>query len=492
MMVYLSSGELSYWDIESGNMTNTFNAPAGLLSPVLFSNSRYLAGVNRQGLSVVHAVSGEVLATDNTVPGDSFLYSSGNDFFCLIQKNAEAELCRYTINNSGDLVTLDRFPLSPPSDGRYTAAALNGNGTTGGLAVLGTSGGAVATFDGQAPAIQTLTVSEKTKITDADVSGTDIAFLAENSTLGFIPRDYTSLSNGSVLRLEQNKEGYNRIVAFTGEDGDGGQFIFWQDRNNRTQPRLRPADPSAGVPVTGNNLRSPVRSVFSFAGKILFLDSAGNLSVVTPLNPGGRRPFTFSSVGLIDAAFIDSNRIILARSAVSGNTPFLLLNISTGETVPLPHPSRAGVAVHCGTSGNIYAAVVSSRPGTDGGEDTVVTSVVQIDLANSAESVTFTEFQGEAAQFSFAESQGFLAAAVSGESAIIHSTENIQKPDRTPGLPLRFIDGGPYLISLDSAGNICWHESGNGTLLAVFSLSPDGWTLQTERRTIGGTVSSEE
>jgi hypothetical protein len=74
----------------------------------------------------------------------------------------------------------------------------------------------------------------------------------------------------------------------------------------------------------------------------------------------------------------------------------------------------------------------------------------------------------------------------------MNSPELIQKPDRTPGLPLRFIDGGPYLISLDSAGNICWHESGNGKLLAVFSLSPDGWMLQTERRNIGGGVSSEQ
>jgi hypothetical protein len=33
-------------------------------------------------------------------------------------------------------------------------------------------------------------------------------------------------------------------------------------------------------------------------------------------------------------------------------------------------------------------------------------------------------------------------------------------------------------------GNICWHDSGNGKILAIFRLHPDGWSLQTERGVI--------
>ena len=498
MVTYSPSGELSYLDIVSGNVTSRFKVPANLHSPVLFGNSRYLAGVNREGLVIVNAVSGELTATDNTVYGDSLLYSLGNDFFCMIRSEEETELRRYTINNNGRLVTLGRFPLPRPASGRYTAAGFNGaaGGLAGGLAVLGTSGGslAVATLNSQTQgetAVQTLTVNEKTRIIDAAVTGTVITFLTENGTLGFIPRRYTSFSDGITLNIEKNGNEYNRITAFSGGNTGDGHFILWQDKNNRTQPLLRSSDPAGGLPVPGSR-QFPVRSVSSFGGKVLFLDSAGNLSVSTPLDSENNRPFIFSSVGLIDAAFVDSEKIILTRSAVSGSTPFLLLNINTGETVPVPYPSLAGVAVHRGMSGKIYAAVVSPPSGTMGNEDAVVTSIIQLNPANSAESVTFAEFQGEAAYFSLAESQGCLVVTVGDESVILSSPKIAQKPARTPGLPLRFIDDGSYLVSIDNDGNICWHESRSGTLLAVFSLQPAGWMLQTAGRTISGRVETSD
>jgi hypothetical protein len=62
--------------------------------------------------------------------------------------------------------------------------------------------------------------------------------------------------------------------------------------------------------------------------------------------------------------------------------------------------------------------------------------------------------------------------------------------DRTSGLPLKLIDGGSFLISLDRDGSICWHDTHDGKLLAIFRLQPGGWTLQTERRTINGRFQS--
>jgi len=500
MVVYLPSGELSYWDIASGNKAGHFNVPTGLNSPAFFGNNRYLAGMNREGLAVVNAVSGELQARENSIPADSVLFTSGDDLFCLIQKRTEAELRRYTIDNTGRLAALGRFTLPAV---RYTSAAFNGG--TAGYAVLGTSAGAVTlvTLGAQAQDtadVRTLAVNEKTTVTDIAVSGSAIALLTGSGAAGFINIDYNVFTNGIKLGLEQIMGGYNRITAFSGNNG-GGQFIFWQDKNTRTRPLLRSArgglavdaapaeglDPS-GVSVSGGNYRYPLRSVSSFDGKVLLLDSAGNLTVISPLpqpgnNSGRKSPFTFSSAGLIDAAFVDSDRIILARGAVSGSTPFLLLNINTGETLPLPYPSRAGVAVHRGASGNIYAAVVSSRSNR---EDQIVTSVIQLNLANTDESVAFVEFQGEAAHLSLTESQGYLAVTVGGESALTGSPNIIRQPDRTPGLPLRFINSGSYLISLDNDGNICWHENRSGKLLAVFSLHGDGWILKTERRTLSG------
>jgi len=495
MLTYGVSGELSYWDLASGNETNHFDTPPNLYSPVLFSNNRYLAGVNTKGLAVINAVSGELLAQDSSIPDGSLLCSAGDELICLTQKEGVAELYRYTIDRTGHLIPLGHASLSASGigkDARFTAIVSAAGGGSGALAA-GTSAGSVilAGMNGRS---YNLAIKDQTLITEAEVSGSAIAFIAENDSIGFIPVNYNLLSTRRTIRADQNEAAHNRITAFAEKDAPDGQFVFWHDGNIRNQPAIVSSS-SDNKKQTLNDIsfRSPLRSVDSVDGKILFLDSSGNLTVVSPLDANKKRPFTFFSVGLMDAVFIDSSRIIIGRSAVSGNTPFMTINVNTGETVPLPYPSQAGVLLHRGASGSIYAAAVSSRSSA-GETDGIRTLILQIDHVQIADSITLANFQGEDTQFSFAESPGGTAgslaaiggAATIGEGAAIYSSAGIQKLDRTGGLPLKLIDGGSFLISLDGDGNICWHDSSNGKLLAVFRLHPGGWTLQTEQRTFSG------
>jgi len=495
MMVYTASGEISYWDIESGNKTNTFNAPPNMYSPALFGNNRYLAGLNAQGLVVVHAASGDVLGRDPSIPGGSLLCADGDDFLCLVQKNnAAAELYRFTIDNSGRLVTRGNFSITVSGAGnRFTAI---GTGTDG-TAVFGTVNGSVASAasDGRT---SLLSAKEQTLIVDAAVSGSTMAFISDNGYIGFIPLDYQQFFDETSIQTEKNDSAYNRVIAFNAEaDQENGRFVFWHDRNIRLQPAIRSSAPGSQFhTLSGVNARSPIHSAASFGGKVLFLDSTGNLSVITV---DRNMSFTFFSVGLMDAAFIDSGRIMLGRSAVSGNTPFMMININTGETVPLPHPSQAATALYRGGSGGIYAVTVSSQPSENiqaANETTIRTQVILLNTFNSADSIKLIDFQGEDTQFALAEAPGgyagSVAATIGGEDAVIYSSSGLQKLDRTCGFPLRLLEGGPNLVSLDRDGNICWYDSRNGKLAAVFSLNPSGWTLRTERRSIGGQVSNEQ
>ena len=493
MLTYCASGDLSYWDLTSGDETDHFDVPPNLHSSALFSNNRYLAGVNAEGLAVINAVSGELLTQDSSIPDGSLLCSAGNELICLTQKEGAGELYRYTIDRAGRLVALGHVPLSASvigKDIRFTAIVSAASGTL----ALGTSDGFLV-FAGMNGRLYNLTTNEQTIITEAEVSGSAIAFIAGNETMGFIPLNYNLLSGRRTIRIEQTQSAYNRITAFAEKDAPDGQFIFWHDGNTRNQPAiLSSSSDNKKQTLSDITFRSPIRSADSAGGKILFLDSTGNLTVISPLNAGRSRPFTFFSVGLMDAVFVDSSRIIIGRSAVSGNTPFMTININTGETVPLPHPSQAGVLLHRGTSGSIYAAAVSSmaasRPSSADETDGTKTLILQIDPAQIADSIILVDFQGEDTQFSLAESPGgtagSLAATIGDEGAAIYSTNGIQKLDRTSGLPLKLIDGGSFLISLDGDGSICWHDSYNGRLLAIFRLHPGGWTLQTEQRTFSG------
>jgi len=486
MLTYSESGELSYWDLESGNETALFNIPRNLHSPVLFSNSRYLAGINAEGLAVINAVSGELLAADPSVPNGSLLYPTGDEFLCLIEKDKSFEIYRYAIDRAGQLVTPGNFSLSAPGDNnRFTVIAAN-TGVTNAIA-LGTAAGSLV-LAGMNGKLSNLAVREKINITEAEVSGQVIAFLAGNRTMGFLPLQYNQLTPGRAIRIEQNQESYNRITAYAEAQNPDGQFVLWQDSNIRTRPVIWRSSPrSERQPLGEINHRSPIRSVDSMGGKILFLDSTGNITVHSVLDAEKSRPFSFLSVGLMDAAFVDSSRIIIGRSAVSGNTPFMMINTNTGETVPLPYSSRVGAALHRGASGSIYATAISSETRT---------SILHLNLANIADSTAIVDYPGEDTQFSLAESPGgtagSLAATIGVGSAMgdlgaaIYTSGDIQRLERTSGLPLKLIDGGSFLISLDRDGSICWHDSHDGKLLAIFRLNAAGWTLQTERRTING------
>ncbi|MCL1836120.1 MAG: WD40 repeat domain-containing protein [Treponema sp.] len=485
MAVYLSSGILSYWDLETGNQISEFQIPASLSSPVLFSNSRYLAGVNAEGLAVIHAASGEILGRDAAIPEGALLCPADDALLALVQKDGSAELHRYSIDRNGRLSIGGRVSLAvrgAESGGRYTAIGMYGSGY--GSIALGTESGSVA-LSGSDGRTQILSTTEQTMITDADISGEIIAFLADNGTIGSIPLNYSQLTAGRLVRMEKNDSGHNRITAHPGGSSETGRFVFWHDRN-QSKPVIRSAASGSPEAVLGEiTMRSPISTAASFGGKVQFVDTTGNISVVTPSDTGKNGLFTFFSVGLMDAAFIDSERLIIGRSAVSGNAPFMIINVNTGETVPLPYPGQAGIMVHRGATGNIYAAVITSQSNE---ADGVRTSILRLNLANSASSARLVDYQGEDTQFSLAETPDGIAATIGGESAAIYSGGRVQKLEITNGFPLKLADGGQHLISLDRDGNIAWHDNRTGKLLAVFRLHPSRWTLHTEKGTVSGGV----
>jgi hypothetical protein len=193
--------------------------------------------------------------------------------------------------------------------------------------------------------------------------------------------------------------------------------------------------------------------------------------------------FSFQAVGAIDAAFINSVNIIIGRSAISGNTPFLMINIRTGETVPVFWPSSAGTMVYRGKTGTMYGAAIG------GEENNLQTSIVALNIANQSLSRSIVEYQGEDTFFQAAEAAGVLASTLGGDGASLYTGAGTANFERTAGLPVRLAGGENYFITVDTEGSLSWHDSVSGKLLALFRLYENEWILQTaEGQTIWGTV----
>ncbi|MDR1099335.1 MAG: WD40 repeat domain-containing protein [Treponema sp.] len=494
MIVYLSGGILSYWDLASGTETGRFEVPPHIRSPIIFGNNRFFAGFDSNGLTVIDAVSGDVLAENSAIPPDSIICAgTGTDFFCVVQNggadtpegaengNAGAgrppELYRFTVNNTRRLVIRERRTLSGGIVPAAAAAAGDGvalGGGDGGLRLL--------KRDGQ---IQDLLVKNQVRIIEAAASDSTLAFLTEGNLLGFIPLDFFRLDNSKTLRLETHG-GYTRILPFSEAAEGAGNFLFWQTGTARLPPMIRSAEDRGSAFVLQNlPLRYPLRAAGVFGEKALFLDSAGNISVLS-VNTGAKTEaldFSFSSIGSMDVAFIDRDNIMLGRSSVSGNSPFLMINIRTGETVPLSYPSSAGVRVYRGASGIMYAAEVDEEAGNPR------TSIIRLDAANPAQPVRLVEYQGEDTLFSLAESSNILASTLGDSGAALFSSRGMLNFERSPGLPLRLSGGGLFFIVIDGDGNICWHDPRSGKLLAIFRLYENEWILQqSQDETVWGSV----
>ena len=465
-----NGGQLLYLDLEE-NAADTVNFQTydNLFNSIIFGNNRFIAGTNSGGLFVIDAASGSEFANLKNIERNALLCSAEDGFFCLSKRGRTLVLYRFSLDSGGRLVTRQELSLLTGDSVSISAIAYNGNialaSADGKLLLPEQNGNAVA-----------MAHNFQTRTGDIAASFSSVGILTENGELCFLPLDYRLLEDGAALRLEK-KTGFTQISSV---DILGDQFILWQKTNTRYVPQIVYSDHKTNELNLKFMLgRFPLRMVSSSRGKILVLDSSGNLSVYNAQNLSSKADFTFFSMGAISADFINEENLILCRSVISGNSPFLFVNTKTGETVPFPYPSQAGIMVYAGKAGNVYAAAVEKA------DDGVKTIVMKLSpSAGSVSAAKIFEYSGEDANLSVVESGGRLAVSCGSEGAAIYGGEAVYF-ERTEGLPVKLVESEKFFLCADSEGNVSWHDNKTGKLLAVFKLYEDRWLLKSDKEISG-------
>ncbi|MDR0323966.1 MAG: hypothetical protein LBI12_05945 [Treponema sp.] len=459
-------GQIIYLDLDTGSVISNFEAPP-FPNPIIFGNNRFLAGINSNTLQIVNAASGEIFDSIENIGRDALLYPSGDEFFCL-SRRGETTLFRFSIDRNGRLVKHQEIPLSSVN-GSVSLFAANGS------IVFASMQGGLILLEQQNKTVP-FEYSFQTRITDIAIGQKNIALLAENGDLCFLPLDFSLLKDSENLEPVQIS-GYSRLTFLSASDDDD-QFILWQTGNTRNAPQIisasQPANRQAANFLQG---RFPLRSVSSAANQLLVLDAAGMISVYNTSDIPGRAAFTFTSAGAIDAALVNNETLVLCRSRINNANPFLFINSRTGETVPVPYSIQSGLSVYAVKSGNIYAEAVER----DGNRF----KTIVLDLTAASSPVKIYDYHEEAAAFSLAESSGALAIACGSEGAFFLKDEPVYF-ERTNGLPVKLLGSDDYFLCLDSEGSVSFHDNRNGKLLAVFSLHSDRWELAGNKKISGG------
>ena len=519
MICYFTSGILSYWNIESGIELQHLIVPPNIRNPVLFGNYCFFGGFDSRGLVILDAVTGAVLARDETIKNGIIFNDSpesmsqgggamngGAIFNCL--SSGTNTVYRMEINQSGRFTTLQRRSITQSLEISSIISA------GGGSIVAGTKQGALYNVGSSTREMRTGT---QERILDIAASSKGIAFITERGSLGHIPLDFINLNQDGVLTFENssdilksnvspenisiisdsdssNAAGVNTAginsAGINASDSGGEHFLLWQTGSNRSVPVIKSffgtSSDAAGSQISLDKLsmRYPIRSAAVMGDSILFLDTTGSVYIVNRSN--GNVYFTYSAAGAVEAAFIDQNTIIIGRSSIAENTPFMLINTATGETVPLSYPAMIGARVFRGSSGAVYGAVVNQAAGN------INTSIVRLNTSDPSQSEKLIDYSGEDSVFSMTESGGNLASTLGGSGAALYRTgntgrntggrnqntvQNIIPLERSAGLPVKIVDGGRWLIVLDGEGSITWHNNQTGELLAVYRLIPNTWYL---------------
>ena len=464
------TGRILYYDIDSHKVTGSFHAPGNLSSPVIFGNNRFLAGVNSDGLMLIDAASGDIFDVIANMERNTLLCQADDGFYSLRQRGTTATFNQYSVDRNARLVSREQLSLPLDSSGSVSAIAHNGS------AVFASSQGNLLFLDRQNRLI-TAAHQFQTRVVEIAAGEQNIAFLTENGDLSFIPIDYRQIQRTSSFTLAQKRD-YTKLTPVSVSGGD--RFILWQSDNTRNAPQLLGANNQAEQrELAFLRGRSPLLSISVLNNRLLVLDTGGNISIrstesLSSSASSSNADFTFSSVGAIDSSFINNDYFVISRSVINNNSPFIYVNIRTSETVPVSYPAQAGLTVFSGSNGVLAQAVERDNDG-------IKTTVVSLPPVSSAgartgSAVRIFEYRGEASHLSIAESGGSIAVACDSEGALIFANNTVNM-ERTNGLPVKLLGNERFFISLDSEGNIAWHDNRTGRILAVFSLNGNRWTL---------------
>jgi hypothetical protein len=475
MMTYAASGQIVYWELSTGTMIQTSVAPTNLSSLTLFGNNRYFCGIDSNGLVVLDAVTGKELARDRNVDrGKLFPVASSEllEFLYLGTLHNSANrgsiaLTHYTITTRGTLEGNSRTTFS------VMPLISSSIGVGGGSVAMGTVDGGVWIFATNHSEPQPMNRVAITHINSVAVSGESLAFLTEDKYITIMPLDFNLLRNRDTIAME-NSRGATQI---SGDSATNGRFLFWQSNDIRSYPILisgAGTQERTEVTLARLSLRYPLRSASLLDNQILFLDSAGNVTVLS--TETGSSKFTYTATDPLDIAFLDSENIIIGHADLSQNAPFLLVNTTTEETVSLNYPATVGAKLYRSAEGSMYGGVV------EGSSDSATTALLLLDTEYPEDSRRLVEYQGEDTGFIIAKSGGSVASTIGGNGPTLHSDRGFVAFERTPSLPVNLIGSARYFIVLGKDGSVSWHNNASGSLLARLRLLQAEWILHTADR----------
>ncbi len=454
------SGKIVYTDTANGTVRASYPGEADLSNPALLNNNRQITG-EKNGLVYVldatsginvrtYAAPGAILATMSS-DEEPFWFEHDKESGRLVLKNGEKTVANLTIPAQTAITvalgTPDRIIFGTENGFIYSIPRS--------VSVLDTSAGILAPF----PFTATLPIE-------------DIASDGERVFL---------LSGGSVFI--SSGPGRAPLYAFGGIQANrinltDDRLIFWSTDNTY---------PVMSVSFDGDQRKvvfqpeEPLRSFSWGNGYLVFV--SGSFGAVVFDEKTNEQIFSYSAAGLQEAVPAIPGQLIVSKSASArSDSPLLLIDIKTGETVPLPVSGELcyGLQSMAREMAALYGFAVRN-------DASVVTELFELTFPNSdSRSPRYRPIAAwgdEDLTASLSLSSQSIVTNL-GKTALVEITASSGRQvrfDRAYALPIKNKILEQFVLSLNSDGSLSWFERRSGKLISTGALLANGnWSEQIE------------
>ncbi len=454
---YSPAGNLSYYNMQTGQLKEKFTVIQGLSQPLLYNDNKFLAGVKDNTIYVINAFKGTAVTS----------IKSQNPIILSTYKDSNLYYLEYDGKNNYDLKmleNLDGLKVSNPRlvksfRGPRGSAAINTGIKNYTEILLGSKTGAVYKADTD----PSITVTNLTEITENTYSKIQDMCQA--------PSDFYFLTDKAIFKSSYDTGIVDKIVTTNGQSNiinyDDNNVILWSE-SSRSAVEIVNLTTKAKTTLftpTGNIQTLRLGKV---GDKNYLIEIEGN--AVINLYDFTNKTFkeVYSGTGIQDAVLCDDGNLYIAKSAASNpQVPLISMNLSTYETVPLS--VKGNVSFGLSTDGVLIYGIVLQVT------DNVQTTYVYSYNTNTSKATNLLKFSEEDSE-AFTYIYGNILYTNIGKNKLYCYNMTTKKNfsyNRSASIPKSVAQNGSRVVILNDNGSISWCGSGNSSLQADWYLTTD-------------------
>lgn len=452
-LFYSPTGNISYYNLETGRLKKKFSCEQSLEQPVLFNNYMFLSGVKDGQIYIIHALSGETLLT---TPAENplLLVSSIDANLYYLSNDNKGSYTLFSIDN------IDNKSVSQPRiiknyKGPRASQAISCGAKNGSEIILGSKSGAIYKTDSVTETeMQTLVaITENTydKILDMATIGEDFYFLTKDSLFK------SSYDTGMVDKKGENS-GYTNIITY------GDKVILW---SKGTTEEVVLFDYNSNTKTPLFTPTATLQTLRLFGNKIIEMESNSLVNLFDMDTKNLTEIYT--GAGLQDAVIASDGRLYVAKSsATNPRSSLLAVDLETRETVPINLGGNVAFALNINAN-DIYGVYVQA---SDVEKSTVVFKYNPSSKLRTA-ILRLKDEDPEAWTYLHYPILYTNIGKDNVRSCNLTTNKNFVFK-RSASIPVKALQNANRVVILNKDGSISWYNTNLSQVLADWYLTQDG------------------